>query len=262
MRRNSIFWGIILLIVGLALLLNALGVLPGDAGAYLWPLVLVLIGVFMLLGPIMRGRRHAQTLSVPLEGATRARVRLDHGAGQLSVGPTSQPGLLLSGSFSEGAENSVRRSGGEVEVVLGAFTRSTFPPFFYSGGNDWQVELARDVPIRLELNTGANDARLDLTELTVTELILKTGASSTRILLPAHAGLTQVEVSSGAASVDLRVPEGVAARIRATGGLSGIRVDSRRFPRVGDTFETPGYETAQNRVEIRSETGVGSVEIH
>ncbi len=261
MRRNNVFWGVLLLIVGLVLMLNVLGILPGDAGAYIWPLVLVLVGVFMLIGPLTRGRR-AETLSVPLEGASSASVRLDHGAGRLTVGPSAEPGLLLAGSFSEGVENNIRRAGSEVDVQLRAISPNAFPPFFYSGGNDWQIDLARGVPLRLELNTGANEARLDLTELAVTELVLKTGASSTRVQLPARAGATRVQVSSGAASVNLRVPEGVAARIRATGGLSGINVDTRRFPRTGDTYETPGYETAQNRVEIRSETGVGSVDIH
>ncbi len=261
MRRNSFFWGLLLLIVGLVLMLNVVGLLPGDAGAYIWPLVLVLIGVFMLIGPLTR-RRQAETLSVPLEGATRASVRLDHGAGRLTVGPSSEAGLLLRGSFSEGVDESTHRSAGEVDVQLRAIGPNAFPPFFYSGGNDWQIDLARGVPMRLELNTGANEARLDLTELAVTELVLKTGASSTRVQLPARAGMTRVDVSSGVASVDLRVPEGVAARIRAVGGLTGITVDSRRFPHVGDYYETPGYETAQNKVEIRSETGVGSVDIH
>ncbi len=262
MRRNSIFWGVILLVVGLVLLLNALGLLPGSAAGYIWPLLLVLVGVFMLLGPIFRRNRgQPQALAVPLEGAAQARVRLDHGAGRLLLGPTSEPGILLKGTFSEGVEDSVRRSGSQVEVVLRAIAPQAFPPFFYHEGNLWQIDLARDVPTRLELNTGANEARLDLTDLAVTELVLKTGASSTRVDLPACAGMTRVEVSSGAASVELRVPQDVAARIRATGGLAGITVDTSRFPRTGDSYETPGYELAQNRVEIRTETGVGSVDI-
>ncbi len=264
MRRNNLFLGLLLLIVGVVLLLNALGLLPGNANAYIWPLVLVLVGLLMLLGPLTRQRSSSriETLTVPLDGATQAGIRIEHGAGRLSLGSTSTPGVLLTGSFTDGAENDVRRSGNTVDVRLRALTANAFPPFFGVYENSWQVNLASGIPTRLELNTGANEARIDLTELAITDLILKTGASSTRVQLPAHAGLTRVEVSSGVASVDLSVPEGVAARIRATGGLAGIRVNTQRFPRVGDYYETPDFHTAQNRVEIHSETGVGSVEIH
>lgn len=262
MRRSRIFWGALFLLAGLVLLLKVLGLLPADAGSYFWPLVLVLIGIFMLFGARLRSRSASETLSIPLEGAESARVELAHGAGKLSVDALSEPGMLLAGAFSAGAESAVRRSGNQVDVTLRSVGPEFFPPFYSGAGNSWQVNLARNVPIRLELNTGANEAELNLTDLTLSDLILKTGASSTRIRLPARAGFTRVEISSGAASVDVSVPADVAARIHATGGLAGIRVDTARFPRSGGVYETPGYDTAQNRVEIHSETGVGSIEIH
>ena len=70
-----------------------------------------------------------------------------------------------------------------------------------------------------------------------------------------------MNVQSGAASVDLNVPQGVAARIRVQSGLAGINIDPNRFPATAGGYETPGFETSANRVDIFVETGVGSVSV-
>ena len=59
---------------------------------------------------------------------------------------------------------------------------------------------------------------LDLRDLKVTDLKLETGASATEVTLPASAGFTRVKVQAGAARVDMRVPGGVAARIKTSAG--------------------------------------------
>lgn len=38
-------------------------------------------------------------------------------------------------------------------------------------------------------------------------------------------------------------------------------VDTRRFPRLGDLYQSPDYETAANKAEIKVEVAVGSVEV-
>jgi hypothetical protein len=96
----------------------------------------------------------------------------------------------------------------------------------------------------------------------VQEIRLKTGASSTEMTLPARAGQIKVKVSSGAASVVLRIPDGVAARIAVESGLAGITIDQNRFPRIGGGYQSADYDRAENSVDIHVETGVGAVEIH
>jgi hypothetical protein len=57
------------------------------------------------------------------------------------------------------------------------------------------------------------------------------------------------------------VPAGVAARIRTKMGLGGSDIDTARFPRVGDGWESPDFATAANRVEIEAQGGLGSVTV-
>ena len=83
-----------------------------------------------------------------------------------------------------------------------------------------------------------------------------------RARLPTSAGQTRVVVKAGAASVDLYVPYGVAARIRNQSGLSGNNFDTARFPRTsGDTYESPDFASATNRADISIESGIGSVNV-
>ena len=78
---------------------------------------------------------------------------------------------------------------------------------------------------------------------------------------PANAGYTFMKAEIGAASLSIQIPSNVAARIRATGGLASISVDSSRFPKSNGIYQSPDYETAANKVEIRVDAGVGSVNI-
>jgi hypothetical protein len=68
-------------------------------------------------------------------------------------------------------------------------------------------------------------------------------------------------VESGVAAVNVRIPEGVAARISVESGLAGISVDPARFPRAGNFYQSADFETAVHRADIMVRTGVGSVDI-
>ncbi len=95
----------------------------------------------------------------------------------------------------------------------------------------------------------------------VKEFDLDTGASSSRIILPAKAGYTLVDIDAGAATVEITVPEGVAASIKVEAALMKKTIDEKRFPYNGERYLSPDYETAENKVEIKIDSAVGSVSI-
>jgi hypothetical protein len=70
-----------------------------------------------------------------------------------------------------------------------------------------------------------------------------------------------VKVESGAASVRLRVPDGVAARIHTSMAIGSNDI-SPRFPRNGSEYVSPDYDTAANKIDIRFEGGVGSLAVN
>jgi len=265
MRRDYIFWGVVLILLGGLLFLNNANIrLPGGVSPMqlFWPSVLILLGGWVIFGYFLRGNVEAEQVSIDLQGANQASLKLSHGAGRIKVGAGTAPGQLLSGTFAGGVKHSAHLSGDKLNAHL-EVRPFAFPPFL-SGwqGPEWNFNLNRDVPLTLRLETGASQSELDLRDLKVTDLKVSTGASKADITLPANAGMTTVKVELGAASLDLVVPQGVAGRIRAEQGVSSIEIDTSRFTYSNGVYESADYSSALNKVDIKIEAGAGRVAVH
>jgi len=264
MKRDTLFWGSILILAGILLMLDNLGIIAVNVWSLLWPLFLIALGLWTLWGVFFgRQSNEVEKVTIPLEGAGQARVRIHHGAGRLRVGAGAGPGELVTGTFGGGVDRRVRRDGETLDVKMSMQSHSFVMPWTWGAGGafDWSLSLNGEIPLELACETGASDTRLDLSSLRVTDLRVETGASATDVTLPANAGHTRARIEAGAASVTVRVPAGVAARIRTGGGLAAISVDRNRFPREGGVYRSSDYDTASNKVDLHIETGVGSIDV-
>jgi len=260
MRRGAFFWSIVFILAGMLFLLDNLGLVDVNVGGVFWPLLLIAAGLWTLGGVLFRRSYKVERLRVPLEGARQARVRLNHAAGRLDIHSLSNKDTLIEGDFAGGVEFDTRRQGDRLQLCMRSLVQ--FFPFWGPGISlVWSLGLQRDIPLVLELEMGANEAQVDLSEMKVSLLRLKSGASSTDLTLPADAGFTRVEVSSGAASITIRIPAGVAARTQARSSLSSINVDTTSFPLSGYVYQAPDYETAANKVDLSVEMEVGSLTV-
>ena len=250
MRNGNLFWGAVLILLGVLMAFNLT--------EYFWPIALIVLGGWIIWGAYMRGNARNQSVSVDLQGAREVSLRIGHGAGQLRVGAGATVGKAIEGECSEGVTVNSRVAGDRLEVRLGADPVSF--PFVGTRGLDWALRLSKDVPFALELETGANQSIVDLRDLRVTSLHLQTGASSTEVTLPASGQLT-VHVELGAAEAKIRVPEGVAGRIRSQSGLAEININQSRFPYSNGIYESPDFGTSANRFDMNIEAGVGKVSV-
>jgi hypothetical protein len=262
MNRHSLFWGIVLILVGGVFLLSNLGIFIIPAWSLIWPILIIALGLWLLLSVFVgKGTARAEQISIPLEEVDAARVKLSHGAGRLLVGDGAGPAELISGVFSGGLDYRTRRDGNRLDLKL-SVPEGSFPFFGWPGTTlDWDVAFNPQVALSLDIKTGANESNLNLENLRVVDLKLQTGASSTALTLPARAGFTRGRVEAGAASVEIRIPHGVGARIRVESGLADVSVDRMRFPRQGDVYYSSDYEISQNKLDLEIQAGVGSVSV-
>jgi hypothetical protein len=261
MRRGSLFWGTLLILAGVFFLLDSLNIVNINVWGLIWPFFLISVGVWFLLGRRASwGGVESESVSIPLEGAQRAHMKMRHGAGVLRIGSGAEPGSLMTGTFEGGLDHQSRKSGDSLEVEI-RVPRNVFNFFPGTLGMDWSVKLNNQVELSLDVGGGANEAKLDLSDLKVTNLVMKTGASGTEITMPAKAGHTKARVESGVASVTISFPDGVAGSIQARGDLADISVDTQRFPRSGDTYKSANYDEAENKIDLHVKTDVGSVKI-
>lgn len=267
MNRSRLFWGLAFVLFGGLLLLNNFGIFRFSVWEIFWPMIVILFGLWILWQSLYGDEDIVtESAAIPLDGATEAKISVHHGAGQLKVSSGTSGDNLLTGSFTGGLQQSSSRSGERLDLTM-KVPMDGFPfmfaPGFWGSGNRirWDVQLNPQVPVSLEVNSGASDTQLDLRETQVTELVIKTGASSTSVTAPAQAGYTRVKVEAGAASVKIDVPVDVAARVDVEGGLLGVDVDQNRFPKSGKYYQSPEYDSAANKLDIKVEAGVGSVSI-
>ncbi len=264
MRRDYLFWGFVLILLGGLMFLNSTNIrLPGGINAMqlFWPLLLLLVGSWIILGVGLGGGSGPQKdISVDLKDAAQASLRIGHGAGRLSINSGTMPGKLLTGKVTPGVDVHTTISGDRLDAHVQG--KGVLIPFVNWNGLDWTFNLNPDIPISLKLETGASKSDINLADLKVTDLKLETGASSSSLTLPTNAGTTTVRVELGAAMLDMAVPRDVEARIRVDQGVSAIDIDTTRFPYSNGIYESDGYSSAENRADIRVEAGAGKISIH
>jgi hypothetical protein len=289
-RSGPIFWGLVL--IGLGVLFLAQQVSNGafDAGEFLrrwWPLLLVLLGVWLVLqavignrswtrggmawgpgptgpgsggagssGPRTSGPGTSERLSLDLGGATNAEIEVAFGAGELVIGRAS-PGKLIEGTFDGGVRPEIRGPG---RLRLGR----EMPMWGWGPGRwaqGWHFGLTGDVPLSLKVETGASRNELDLSDLRVSDLVIRSGAAETVLRLPRAAGNTRARIDTGAASLRIFVPPDVALRIVGRMQLGTNDVDTRRFPQTTTGWSSPDFDSAANRVELAISGGLATLQV-
>lgn len=259
MRRDNIFWGTALILAGILFFLQTQGIIT-DVFKYFWPLALILLGTWIILGVYWRpAASEIETFSIPLGGAKSARVKFSHGAGQIEISGGAPLGQALAGSAAAGMNKESRLEGDRLEVNVEA--GPSIVPFVGPSEGIWRFQLTQEIPLTLIVEAGASSINIDLKDVLATFIELKTGASSTNVTMPAR-GSSRLDVEAGAASVNVYVPSGIAARIRVKEGVTAVNVDTNRFPQLDSgMYQSPDYDTTVDRAEINVEAGLGSISV-
>lgn len=259
MRRNNVFWGGVLILVGVLLYLQGQGII-GNVFRYFWPLALILLGAWIILSVYWKPAPSAEdTFSIPLGAAQLVKCNFAHGAGQLEIGGGAPVGQAMVGTSAAGMNHSSHLNGDRLDVRVEA--GPSFMPFIGPDQGVWRFQLTQDVPVFLTVESGASSLNIDLTDVLAKDFVLKTGASSANVTMPAR-GVSTLNVESGAASINVRVPDVTAARIRVREGVMAVHVDTSRFPQLDSgLYQSPNFDASQNRAEINIDSGVGSVSV-
>lgn len=259
MKRDNIFWGTALILIGVLLFLQTQGLIS-NVFQYFWPLALILVGSWIILTVYWRpAHSEEETFLIPVGAAKSARFKFSHGAGQIEIAGGAPTGQALVGSSAVGMNKQSRLDGDRLEVQVEA--GPSFVPFIGPSQGVWRFQLTQEIPLTLVVESGASSLDIDLKDVLATRVELKTGASSSNVIVPAR-GVSLLDVEAGAASVNIRVPIETAARIRVQEGVNSVNVDTNRFPRLDSgIYQSSGYETAADRADVNIEAGLGSVSV-
>ena len=257
MRRDNIFWGVTLILFGVLFLLQKQGII-GNVFQFFWPLILILVGGWIVLGVFWKpDPASIESFQIPLGAAKSVRYKFSHGAAQIHIGGGAPVGQALAGSAAVGMNHSSSLEGDRLEVSVE--TGPSFIPFIGPSDGAWRYQLTQEVPVLLSIEAGASSFDVDLKDVLASQIDLKVGASTINVTVPAR-GISRLEIEGGAANFNLRIPEGVAARIVTRDSFIALDVDKNRFPQLDSgVHQSPDFDAAPNRTEIHLSAGLGSV---
>lgn len=235
------------------------------------PLVGSLIILVLILGGVSGcsfvnnpGNVLTHNLSEPLGDATAAKLDINTGTGNLTIDRlTGGEQLLVSGTLqyfeSLGLPTrTLDSNNGQANLTL-KWNDSGAP---CTGPIEWQIHLNPTVSSDITAHSGGGNIKLDLADMEVTRVAADTGGGNVDVVLPDNASSLNVKASTGAGNVVVLVPSGIAAKIHATSGLGKAIVDSRFIQTDGDTYQSPDYDGAADKIEIILSSGVGNVEVN
>jgi len=258
MRRDSLFWGGALIVLGVLLYLQTQGII-NNVFQYLWPIAMMLVGIWLILGVYWKpAPMSGETFSIPVESAQKVNYSFSHGVGQINISGGAPMGQALLGTAASGMNQMSHLNGDQLDVRVEA--GPSFLPFIGPSEGVWRFQVVRDLPVLLSVDAGASSINIDLRDVLAKHLAVKTGASSVNVTMPAH-GACLFDLNGGATSVNIVIPEATAARIRVD-GVTSMDVDTNRFPRLGqDLYQSPDFEAAGDRAEINITSGLGKVSV-
>ena len=228
----------------------------------------------------------------PLNGVTTAKIDINAGDGNLTIYQLIGCEQVLTNGTLQYLEKqdpparSLVSRGGQADFTLKGSPAGQpwfrFPWAACNGATDWQIHLNPTVSTDITAHSDGGNVKLNLAGMIVTRVSADTGGGNIDVVLPEDtanfsvtvrtgAGNVNVEIgsgmtgsnivnaNSGAGNVVMRIPSGVAARIHATTGLGKASVDPRFSQTEDNTYQSPDYHIAADRVEITVNSGAGNV---
>jgi hypothetical protein len=227
--------------------------------------IVVALGVGLYLSGSWRATQIVRdSISQPLGTATSADVTIGMGMGRLRIGALDQSGDLIAGEIAYPDSNRIDRTfalrGDTATFTL--HEQDSYRNSLIKYRNDdaiWDLRLTPAIPMRLAIEAGVGENTLDLAQLKVTNLDLETGVGAITLTLPKE-GQVQAHVEGGIGNTTVHIPAGVAVRIAVDAGVGKVEVLGN-YQRRGNSYISPDYDSATNRVDLTASSGIGDITI-
>ena len=296
MKSGQLFWGFLLLCVGALFLLVKYDVIVSDFGFVwdIWPLIFVLWGAMVILKhqyirPVIsalfglflglmifgifynifsgvdwsshdKGSKYESYTQEYDPDVKRAELDFKSGGGAFFIkGQTDQ--LIDGESYGNlaGYDFSCDQTDSTAYVDL-RYENKHFN--FFSGKlrNRIDISLNENPVWRFRFDFGAAKANFDLSKYKVEYIKLNTGAANVALKLGDRYRTTNVDIDMGAAGLTLYIPEESGCRL--DGDMVLMAKSLRGFSKEGSGYyQTDNYEYAGNKINVKIDGGVSSLDI-
>ena len=280
-REHSIFWPIVLIVVGALWLLSNFNLIPAfNLGLLfnLWPLLLIVGGINLIIGrryPLLRAfitlaaaalavlymlfapqlglvttpEIREAAVSEPIGDATSATIQIDSSIGRTFINPLVDSSNLIEADLSYIGELVFETTGTTEKTIRLRVESEPFDTNLsrYVDENRlrWDIGLTPNIPLSLDFSGGVGEIVMDLSGLTFSEVYVNGGVGELEVTLPAQEGLYTVKVEGGVGKFVILVEDGAELELEVNAGVGEF---------VIDVPEDAG-------VELSANTGVGKIRL-
>lgn len=289
---SKAFLGLFIIILGLAFLVNNLGIITLNISfSMIFPLLIVFIGlslfskkslVSIVLGSLAAaicvslvfiffslyptadyGAVSVFPINVSKDlAAEKANISLNAGAGEIMVYGIDA-GELVKGELKTNLMVAIVNSKTENRVQNVEIGIKEGRKWMHSGNfkNEFSVGIDKNTEIALNINSGASNNSIDLTNIKAESVAIHTGASNVDLKMGDILDNSNIVVEAGASSINLSLPKTVGVKLFVESGLS-----SQELPNLisidKNTYQSLNYESSSKKINISVKMGMASLYIN
>jgi hypothetical protein len=297
MKYKNLFWGIVLIVLGILYLLKQFDVIWFSWRDIfdLWPLLLLLWGVsilpmkpvYRLLGSVLviiamallmifhpgygrSGWHWTGKTRINVERDYRhsyaevladlpASLELDAAAGKFIISGTTGQLVEFMHSGSAGSYYMSTYTDDERQHVRIGPERNRDHFSFYRS-HDVEIRLNTGPEWEIDIDAGAAAIDLDLSHFIVNKIKIDGGATSITVRLGSLAGYVMLDIDTGVSSVTIELPDELACELNTNTFMVSKNLPG--FDKVSkNTYVTPNFASAEKNVNIRFESAISSLKI-
>lgn len=295
MSYKKIFWGVILITIGVLFILKNLDIVYFSWVAIwrLWPVLLILWGIAIIpvknwmklvlsvvaiaLAFSFVSHRHSfthefrihkffdeskwedQQITVPYDSIVpEAKLKLDAAAGNFKINKITDKLIEFNKYGSLGNYSLTCKDDDNGKTIKIKLENTIINMGRKSDKVD--IQLNQHPVWDFDLDIGAAVFNLDLCEFKVQNLDIDGGAASIRIKLGDKHHTTKLNIDTGASSIRIRVPETSACQIKSTTVLSSRSFHG--FNKIKEhTYQTSNFDDSDNKIYIEIDAAVSSLKV-
>lgn len=253
-------WPLFLVAAGLDLLVGRRSWLGSLLGLLL--ILAILVGSLWVMGGSVFSVRGLPTsqLEQALDGATQARVVINHDAGSLRLEASDDNQMLLVGSGPVGEGRTFTKDyqnqDGKANLVVRVSGEDG--PMVNTNQSTYDYQLNSTIPIELEINQGAGEVDLNLAQLRITDLNADQAVGQITVLLPASTFTGNIDGAIG--QITIIVPKDVGLKILASTALVSVQAPSD-FQKTDQVYTSANFDQATTQIELKVNLAIGTVKI-
>ncbi len=126
---------------------------------------------------------------------------------------------------------------------------------------DYSYELNNNIPWDVSIDAGATDADLDFRDTILKNLELNSGAGDIELKIGKIDKKAIVAADVKASDFRISIPEDVGYKAVIRGAIKDVTISSHDYVREGDVYTSVNYDTANQKVDMNLDVGVGDITI-